>query len=94
MLFPCMERYPLTHSFGRGKNGKNKINKNNQQKCNADTLLLDTGEMLAAKVQANLQIPSPPPNLQISHPRHMTRPRPHEAATEKRSCEILFVLPL
>lgn len=91
-LFPYMEHYSLTHSFGREKKGKNQINKNNQQKCNADAILpLDTGEMLTAKVQANLQIPSPP-NQQSSHPRHVTWTRLHEAATEKQRHKILSAL--
>lgn len=59
------------------------MNKNNQQKCGADTILLDTGEMLTAKMQANLQPPSPAPDLQSSHPRCMTETRLYEAAAGK-----------
>lgn len=59
------------------------MNKNNEQKCDADTILLDTGEMLTAKVQANLHPPSPTPNLQSSHPGYMTRTRLYEAAAGK-----------
>lgn len=52
-------------------------------------LVLDTGETLTAEVEANLQIPSAPPNLQCSHPRHMTRT---EDATEKQRHKIFSAL--
>lgn len=52
--------------------------------------LLDRGEMLSVKGQANLQIPSPPPNQQSSHPKCMTRL--HKAATEKQRLKILCAL--
>lgn len=55
-------------------------------------LLLDTEEMLTAKVQANLQIPSLPPDQQSSHPRYMRRTRLHEVATEKQRHKILCAL--
>lgn len=50
--------------------------------------------MLAARVQAILQIPSPPPNLQSLHPRHMTRIGLHKAAEEKQRQNYLCFLSL
>lgn len=54
--------------------------------------LLNRGEMLSVNGQANLQIPSPPPNQQSSHPKRMAGTRLHKAATEKQRQKILPAL--
>lgn len=84
--------YPFTHSFGREKKARTKSTKIISRNVMLIQSLLDRGEMLSVKGQANLQIPSPPPNQQSSHPKCMTRTRLHKAATEKQRHKILPAL--